>query len=287
MIVMVAAAVMMLPACTTVRPGEVGVDIHYGKVKDKILKPGLHHPFALFGKRIERFSTREINYSIAIDFHTKEGIDVKSEITVLYHVSPDSVKNIYNRIGREYQATIIKDNIIAAIRQIGLNYKTTELISQRSAIERGVKDRLTERIGLHGFEVHSVMLKQIDLPSDIEQTIRAQLNAEESAKKVKFENEVNREQLAFQLERSKKEKQQEIDNQRMQLDFNVERQRKENERLILEAEAVAKQQELLKKNLSDLLIRYKSLEVTKELIKSTNAKLIVTDGKSPIVVNGQ
>lgn len=286
-IITFAISVIVLQACTVIRPGEAGVDIHYGKVKSRILQPGPHHAFSLFGKKVARFSTREINYSIAIDFHTKEGIDVKSELTILYHLSQDSLISIYKKFGLDYQEIIIRDNVITAIRQEGLNYKATDLITQRSVIEAGVKQRLEQQVGVHGFVIHTVMLKQIDLPAEIEQTIRAQLNAEENAKKIKLENEVNREQLVFQLEKSKKEKQQEIDNQRMQLDFNIEKQQKENERLLLEAEAVKKQQDLLKASLTDMLLKYKGLELTKELIKSTNAKLIVTDGKSPIILDGK
>ena len=286
-IIAFSVAVIVLQSCAVVRPGEAGVDIHYGKIKKNILQPGPHHAFALFGRKIIRFNTREINYSMTIDFHTKEGIDVKSEITVLYHLNIDSVISIYKKYGNDYQSILIQDNIINALRQTGLAYAATELITQRSSIEQKVKSRLDENVGKQGFVFHSVMLKQIDLPPEIEQTIRAKLNAEESAKKVKLENDVARQQLAFQLEKSKKEKQQELENQQLTLDFSIEKQKKENERRLLEAEALKKQQEILNSSLTENLLKYKSLEITRELVKSTNTKVIITDGKSPVLLSGE
>jgi hypothetical protein len=37
--------------------------------------------------------------------------------------------------------------------------------------------------------------------------------------------------------------------------------------------------------LTDRMLKYKSIEVTKELVKSPNAKVIITDGKSMMVNN--
>lgn len=278
-------ALCALPSCVVVRPGEAAIDIHYGKVQKEVLMPGLHHGFALFGgKRIVRYNTREINHSINIGFHTKEGIDVKAEVTVLFHLNIDSLISIYNKFGTEYERILINDNIITALRQAGLAYKATELITQRSAIERTIKARLDTSIGHQGFVVHSVMLKQIDLPDDIELTIEAQLKAEQNAIRVKVETEISRTQLAFQLEKSRKEKEQDIANQRLQLDFMIEKQKKENERLLLEAYALKRQQEMIDSSLTANILKLKMIEASISAFNSPNSKIIMTDGKSPFVL---
>lgn len=282
-IISLVAVGTLFQGCTIVKPGQLGVDVHFGKLQPRVLSPGPHHALMPLGRKVAIFNTREVNYSTSIDFHTKEGIDVKSDITILYHLSVDSVLSVYKKFGENYRDILIQDNIVTALRQTGLGYKATDLITQRGAIESAVKDRLDEKIGVNGFVIHSVLLKQIDLPAEIEQTIRAQLNAEESAKKIKLENEVAREQLAFQLEKSNREKQQDLQNQRLQLDFNIERQKKENERILLEADALRKQQQIINETLTDRLLKFKALEISKELVKSNNSKVIVTDGKTPLL----
>ncbi len=278
-------AFMLLQGCAIVRPGEVGVDVHFGKVKPAVMKPGPHHFMGFIGRKIERFDTRIVNYSRELNFHTKEGIEVSSEITILYHIVPDSVIRIYQDFGGGYQETVIEDNLITILRQTGLDYKATQLITERNNIENTIKEKMNGVIGEYGFAMDLVMLKEVDLPQAVVETIEAQLNADEIAKKTKIENEIKRNQLDFELEKQKKEKEMAIITERLQINFNIEKQKKEAERLLIEAEAIKKQQAIINATLNDRLIKYKSLEITRELVGSKNTKVIVTDGKSPVIVN--
>tara|TARA_R110001592_G_scaffold361973_1_gene674428 strand:- start:3979 stop:4857 length:879 start_codon:yes stop_codon:yes gene_type:complete len=285
LISLIVIASWLLQSCAVVRPGEVGVDVHFGKVKTKTLDPGPHHFFALFGRKIVRFNTRITNYSTNINFHTQEGIEVTSEITMLYHLVPSAVTKVYNTFGKDYQEKVIEDNLITILRQTGLHYKATELITERISIEKIVKEKMDSIIGEYGFAMNLVMLKQIDLPANVIKTIEAKLNAEETAKKTIIDNDIKRNQLDFQLEKEKKEAELEIVKQRLVIDFAIEKQKKEAERMLIEAKAIKEQQEIVNSTLTDKLIKLKSLEITRDLVKSNNTKIIISDGKSPVILN--
>jgi len=278
-IIMPFVAVCLLQSCAIVRPGEVGVDVHFGKVQPKILKPGPQHMMNFAGKKIEHFNTRISNYSQELNFHTKEGIEVTSEITILYHLVPDSAIQVFQKFGTRYQKTVVEDNLITILRQTGLAYKATQLITERNAIESTIKEKMNEVIEKYGFAMDLVLLKQIDLPVAVVETIEAQLNADEIPKTHK------RDRLDFELEKQKKEKEMQIVTERMQINFNIEKEKREAERLLIAAEAIKKQQAIINSTLNDRLLKYKSLEITKELITSKNSKVIITDGKSPVIVN--
>ncbi len=278
-------AILLVQSCAVVQPGEVGVDVHFGKVKTKTLDPGPHHFFAIFGRKIVRFDTRVTNYSNNINFHTKEGIEVTSEITLLYHLNAFEVVSVYKTFGEDYQEKVVEDNLISILRQTGLQYSATELITERANIEKKVKQKMDSIVGKYGFAMDLVMLKQVDLPANVIATIEAKLNAEETAKKTVIDNEVKRNELDFQLEKDLKIKELEIKKQRLDIDFYIEKQKKEAERMLIEAEAIKKQQEIVNSTLTDKLIELKSLEITRDLVKSNNAKIIISDGKSPIILN--
>jgi hypothetical protein len=123
------------------------------------------------------------------------------------------------------------------------------------------------------------------LPSAITQTIQAKLNAEQVSKKTEIDLEIKRKNLDYQIEKEKKEAELEVAKQRIALNFVVEKQQKEAERLLIESEAIKKSQDILNSSLTDKLIQYKALDITKELVKSSNAKIIITNGKSPILLN--
>lgn len=284
-LIVLLAAVVLVQGCAIVRPGEVGVDVHFGKVQSEVMHPGPHHFMGFIGRKIERFDTRILDHSQLVTFHTKEGIEVSSEITILYRLLPDSAIRVFQDFGPGYEKPLIQDNLITILRQTGLNYTAMELITERDALETNIRERMDEVIGKYGFEMNLVMLKEIDLPPVVMETIEAQLNATEMAKKTKIENEIKRNQLDFELEKQKKEKEMAIITERMQIDFNIEKEKKEAERLLIEAEAIKKQQAIINTTLNDRLIKYKSLEITRDLVGSKNTKIIVTDGKSPVIVN--
>ena len=48
----------------------------------------------------------------------------------------------------------------------------------------------------------------------------------------------------------------------------------------IEANAIRNYQTIVGPSLSDRLLKLKSIEVTKELVASPNAKIIITDGKT-------
>lgn len=279
-----AGAAILLQSCAIIRPGEVALKVSYGKIKPGILMPGAYGR-GVFGTRIERFNTRTIEYSNKLNFHSVEGIEVTSEITLLYRLNPDSVESIFRKFDSNYQTSLIVNNLITALRQEGLNHKAVELITQRVEIEQTIKEKLTGAIGKHGFVVDLVLIKEIDLPAEVTKTIQAKLTAEQVEKKTEIDNAIKRRELEFSIERQTKEAQLEITKQRLTLDFAIEKQRKESERLLIESEGIKKSQDILNSSITDRLIKFKALDITKELVTSPNAKIIITDGKSPVIVN--
>jgi len=281
---LIAAVTILLSSCSVIRPGEVALKVRYGKLQPEILKPGAHAR-GIFGTRIERFNIRVTEYSNKIDFHSSEGIEVTSEITLLYRLNPDSVKTIFQKFDGYYQKTLIINNLITALRQEGLNHKAIELITQRNEIEQTIKEKLTTSIGKYGFIVDLVQIKEIDLPAEVTKAIQSKLTAEQVSKKIEIDLEMQRKNLDYQIEKEKKEAELEVVKQRIALEFIIEKQKKESERLLIESEGIKKSQDMLNSSLTDKLIKFKALEITKELVKSPNAKVIITDGKSSVILN--
>ena len=281
---LVVAIAVLLSSCAIIRPGEVALKVKYGKIQPGILMPGAHAR-GIFGTRIERFDTRVTEYSKKLGFHSIEGIEVTSEITLLYHLIPDSVQSIYKRFDGYYQNTLIINNLITALRQEGLNHKAIELITQRVEIENSIKEKLITTIGQYGFFVDLVLMKDIDLPDEVTKSIQSKLTAEQVSKKTEIDLEIQRKNLDYQIEKEKKEAELEVSKQRIALDFIVEKQKKESERLVIESEAIKKSQDILNSSLTDKLIQFKALEITRDLVRSPNAKIIITDGKSPVILN--
>ena len=66
--------------------------------------------------------------------------------------------------------------------------------------------------------------------------------------------------------------------------FVLDRERREAERRRVEAEGIRDAQKIIDGGLTPMLIQYRSLETFRELARSPNAKVIITDGKAPFLI---
>ena len=53
----------------------------------------------------------------------------------------------------------------------------------------------------------------------------------------------------------------------------------------IEAEAIKNYNHTISESLSDLLVKWNGVQVLKGLVTSPNSKVIITDGKSPMIIN--
>ena len=69
------------------------------------------------------------------------------------------------------------------------------------------------------------------------------------------------------------------------MEFTISKQRKEAERMQIEAEAIEKYNKTISESLSDLMIKWANIQVMKNLVTSPNSKIIMMDGKTPMMIS--
>jgi regulator of protease activity HflC (stomatin/prohibitin superfamily) len=67
--------------------------------------------------------------------------------------------------------------------------------------------------------------------------------------------------------------------------FILQREEKEAERKKIEAIGIRDAQLIIQEGINSRTIEWQSLEVLKQIATSPNAKLIITDGKTPVLIN--
>lgn len=70
----------------------------------------------------------------------------------------------------------------------------------------------------------------------------------------------------------------------MRMEFVLQQEQLDTERKVIEATGSKDAQIILSEGLTEEIIRIRSIEAFLELAKSSNSKIIVTDGKSPLLV---
>jgi regulator of protease activity HflC (stomatin/prohibitin superfamily) len=246
-------ALFLLNSCAIVRPGEVGVKQKLGRIKGKERPQGVYmlNPFTT---KMVKVPTRTINMAVSLEsLPSKEGLSIGCEMAVLFHIEPQYAVKIVETVGVKNGQGIILSALRSAAADVTAKFLAKDLhTAEREKIEQAITDRLTEVLGGRGFTVEALLLKSIRLPESLYKAIEEKLEAEQRA-------------------------------QTMQ--YVLERQRQEADRMRIEAEGIRDSQKIIAEGLTELLIKYKSLEVFDRLSKSNNSKIIITDGKAPMLIN--
>ncbi len=273
MICLCIIAMLMIQSCSIVRPGETAVKTKLGKYKNGTLAQGIHF-YDPFTARVIKFNLRITDYSEKMHLPTKEGLEINTAMTVLYHIQPEAVQDIYAKFGKDYATPLITNNLYAIVRQSTIAYSAQDIITQREDMEKAITDRLVANVSPYGIVVDKVLLKDIILPTDVTQAIANKVKAQQIAQQAEFDVQKQRVELNFNIEKQLKE-----------ANLTVDKQKIESERAQIEAEAVSKAQKTINESITDKTLKYKSLEVTKGLITSPNAKIIISNGNTPYLIN--
>jgi regulator of protease activity HflC (stomatin/prohibitin superfamily) len=239
--------------CRIVRQGEVGVKRTLGKVNKKPLPAGPRF-FNPFATTVIIVPVRTVNLEVNLDLPSKEGVNVSAEISILYKIDPKLATSVIENIGRDYERSVLLPVFRAAAADITAKFMAKDMhTGNRLQIEEEIKNRMMSILDGRGFIVESVLMKSIKLPRGLARAIEEKLEAEQDAQR---------------------------------MEFVLLREKQEAERRKIEAEGIRDANQIITEGLTDGIIKYKSIEAFRELSRSQNSKIIITDGKAPLLIDG-
>lgn len=251
-LVLLFAIPFLFSSCAIIKQGEVGIKRKYGKLDNVVHQPGAVG-FNPFTTKVMKLSTQTENVEVKLDLPSKEGLTIRSQISILYHLKPDAAPKILETIGMNYENTLILAVFRSAAADVSSRFMAKDMhTGERAIIEKQIKELMEKQLEGRGFDIEAVLLKSIQLPDGLSQAIQLKLESEQQAQ---------------------------------QMEFVLDRERREAERKKIEAAGIRDAQKIISEGLNDFYIKWKSLEVFKELSKSANAKIIITDGKAPMLLN--
>jgi prohibitin 1 len=247
------AIAILASSCSIIKQGEVGVKRKLGKLNPTVIQPGpvVFNPFLT---RIIKMPIRTVNVEISSNLPSKEGLNVAAVISILYRIQPEKAPSIQENIGENYEEIIISSVFRSTAADVCSRFFAKDMHSvQRASIEREIAEQMSKTLIPRGFDIQAVLLKNIQLPQGLARAVEEKLEAEQDAQR-----------MAFLLDREKQEAQ----------------------RKIIEAQGVRDAQKIISEGLNDQIIKWQSIEAFRELAKSPNSKIIMTNGSTPMLLDG-
>ncbi|MBU1180207.1 hypothetical protein KJ885_04650 [Patescibacteria group bacterium] len=168
-----------------VPPGYVACvyDLGQGVLK-KVLTPGLHLKIP-FWQKAKLFNIQTLEYSIAADFNpenikglgdtpinavTGDSKNIHIEGTVLLRLDMEYIPMIWQWVGEDFVAKIVRPTIRSRLRMIASRYSHNDILSaNRDGVEVDIKHELERIFSPRGIKVENVLLSEISIAEKKEQ----------------------------------------------------------------------------------------------------------------------
>ncbi|WP_201767600.1 prohibitin family protein [Sediminibacterium sp. C3] len=177
---------ILFSSCTVIRQGEVGVKRRLGKIDPQYVEQG-PKGYNIFTTAILKVPTRIMNIEVKPDLPSKEGLTIRSEISILYRIKPEAAPKIVQNIGLNYESEVILPVFRSASADITSKFLAKDMHSgERAQIENAIRKQMTEILEPRGFVIDNVLMKSIRLPEGLSRTIEEKLQAEQDAQRMEF-----------------------------------------------------------------------------------------------------
>jgi regulator of protease activity HflC (stomatin/prohibitin superfamily) len=248
-----------------VGPGQVGVQILFGSVQDKILHSGLNIVNPLIN--VEEMDIKTQAYTMsstqdegkqksddAISTLSSDGLTIKLDVTIWYRLNATDAPQVYRTIGIDYPEKIVRPAIRTALRDVSVAYSATDIYSlRREDFVRDVTRNLENAFSGRGIVLERVLLRNVELPDKVRDAINDKIAAEQKAQ---------------------------------QMVYILQKEKQEAERKRIEAQGIADYNRIVSQSINDQVLQLKGIEATLELGKSNNSKMVIMNGKNMPLIFG-
>ena len=243
---------------TNIQPGQKGVKFYsLGNGLDTETTYGQGMNFYLPWNKMIVYDVKTQMYPVTVDGKDTNGVQCALAMNIIYHPVENEIGLLHNEVGEDYLNKLIKPKIGDIALTVIKEYTYDQIISNKKdelkvRIENMMQDELLER----HIVIEEIKISDIIISADIEKAITEKVEAE---------------QLALKQQ------------------YVLDKERQEAERKRIEAEGISDFQAIVNKTITSQLLKWKGIEATQEIAKSTNSKVIVIgngDGDLPIILGG-
>jgi len=178
--------------CATVGPGQVGVLWQAsGGTQAQTYGEGVH-AIAPWND-LSVYDLRSMSHDEVLDVIAVNGLGIKLDASVRYHLNPNEVVALQREIGPEYYPKILEPVLRSEARRVFGRYTPEEIYStKREIVEREIREGLTAKIEGKHIVLEAILIRDVQLPEAIRRAIDQKLAAEQEVLKMKYVLEVSK-----------------------------------------------------------------------------------------------
>lgn len=186
-IVGVLVFVMVVVASTSsyvVEPGTRGIKVTLGKAADQFLPEGFGFKTP-FITSIVAVNVRQKTQSVRAECFSSDLQQVMLDLRVLYRVPESSVVQIFKEYSGDPFDSLIAPRIQEALKEVTASSTAEQIVKNREEVKQKALAATRQKIGTM-LNVDDIVIRSIDLSSELERAIEAKMVAEQQAAQARF-----------------------------------------------------------------------------------------------------
>lgn len=194
-------AVVLAASIKIVEAGNRGVLTRFGAVDTSVSLPeGLHFvmPFRDNVIPIEVRTQKTVENAASA---SKDLQDVRTEVALNYHVSPNNAQILYQQLGFDHSNRVIVPAIQESVKQVTARFNAEELITKRETVKTEIEDQIEQRLAVYNIVVETISITEFKFSDQFTRAVEAKVEAEQRA--LQAQNELRRIQIEAQQAEAK------------------------------------------------------------------------------------
>ena len=218
--------ITILCSFKTIKSGEVGLKVRFGKIVDTSLNEGFNLKIPYIEK-IVKVNIKVQKVELETESSSRDLQTITTKLAVNYKVQGNQASSLYKNVGNSYEEIILIPAIQESIKAVMSEYTAEQTITKRNEVSDKCLEQIQSKVEKYGIHIAEFNIIDLDFSKAYNQAIEEKQVAEQKV-------------LTAQQE--------------------LARTKIEAEKKIVEAQATKKANDLMKKSLNDELIAKQFIE---------------------------
>lgn len=180
--------ILLLCSFKTVKSGEVGLKIRFGKIVDTSLTEGINWKIP-FIEKVVKVNIKVQKTEMSVEASTKDLQIVNTTVAVNYRVDSNKASYLYKTVGNAYEETVLQPAIKESIKSAIAQYNAEEITTNRTTVSESCLNAIQSKVDKYGIIIEDFNLTDFSFSAEYTKAIEEKQVAEQNLEKAKLEAE--------------------------------------------------------------------------------------------------
>jgi len=182
------AIITVLCSFQTIKSGEVGLRVRFGKIIDSNLNEGFNFKIPYI-ESIVKVNIKVQKAEVSTSSASKDLQDINTNIAVNYRVESNKASQLYRTVGNSYEPTILLPAIQESIKSVISRYTAEETITSRPEVSNECMKELQAKVEKYGIVIDNFNIINLTFSEEYAKAIEEKQVAEQKLATAKLESE--------------------------------------------------------------------------------------------------